>query len=360
MGSFDKKIKNLAKDFKTPDTYNKKVDEIIESIQQDNVSAPKKKTFVKLVTAAAAFCIVIAGYLLFSNAQQAEASFLDTFKHTILDFLGIDKEQTQEIGVDSHKKEAVSKPDLLMELQEVVMDSQSIYAIVKITAPANIEFNENTTFDYFGFCEGSNYNASSLVPGIRGCKVLEILKEKKNIATFLVDVSTGEQIREDREVTVFMKDLIAEPYENVPDILVEGMWSLTFMSSYTSTDNITVKGTPDMTFSLLGETVSVKKLRLLPLGMTVIVDVTAIPVDILNTSDTKVYIRLKMLDGSEVLVADYEEHTKSLSSNVSIGQYSKNKKVFEKHVFQFDKAININQVVGAYVEDCYIPLKEYE
>ena len=354
MKKFDKKIKKLAKEYKTPDTYNKKVDEIIESIQQDNVSAPKKKTFVNVAIAMAVCCVIVTGYLFFSAAQQAEASFLDTFKHTILDFFGMNKEESEKLGVKSEQEEAVSKPDLMMELQEVVMDSQNIYAVVKITAPADIEFNESMTFDYFGFCEGSNYNSSNLLSGPRDCNLLEVLQEKKNVATYVVSTSTDKQIKEDKEVTVFFKDFIAEPYDSTPDILVEGMWSLTFTASYTSRENITVKGTEDMNYSMLGETIAIKKVKLLPLGMTIIVDVSNIPIDTLHTSDTRFTVRLKMIDGSEVLVDSPEENVKTFTEASSISEYEKKGKVLNKYVCQFPKAIDINQVVGIYIEDCYL------
>lgn len=362
MKQFDKEIKKRAKDFQVPDTYNKKVDEILETIQQDNVSIPKKKTFVKVVAAVAVFCIIVSGYMFVSGAQKAEASFLDTFKHTILDFFGMDKEESEKLGVKSEKEEAVSKPDLLMELQEVVMDSQNIYAVVKITAPADIEFDEHMTFDYFGVCEGSNYNAETVLTGARDCTLLETLKEKQNVATYVLNVSTDKEIKEGKEVTAFFKDLIAGPYDNnsVPNILVEGMWNLTFTPLYTSTENITVKCTEDMTYSMLGETISIKKVKLLPLGMTIIVDVSNIPVDILHVSDTRFTVRLKMIDGSEVLVDSPEEDVKTFIESASVSEYEKKGRVLNKYVCQFPKAIDINRVMGVYIEDCYVPLKEYD
>ncbi|MCH5269090.1 MAG: hypothetical protein J1E62_12240 [Lachnospiraceae bacterium] len=360
MKQFDKEIKKRAKDFQVPDTYNKKVDAILETIQQDNVSAPKKKTFVNVAIVIAMFCVIVTGYFLFSTARKVEASFLDSFKQTILDFFGMDREESEKLGVKSEKEDAVSKPDLMMELQEVVMDSQNIYAVIKITAPADIEFNESMTFDYFGFCEGSNYNAENAVTGVRDCILLETLKGKPNVATYVLNISTDKQVKEGKEVTAFFKDLIAEPYDSTPDILVEGMWNLTFTASYTSTENITVKGTEDMTYSMLGETISIKKVKLLPLGMTVIMDVSEIPIDILHTSDTRVTVRLKMMDGSEVLVDSPEEGVKIFTDASSVSEYEKKGRVLNKYVCQFPKAIDINQVMGVYIEDCYVSLKEYE
>lgn len=87
MTKFDKKIKKLSKEFQVPETYHKKVDEILETIQEDCVVPPRKKSFVKVVVAVAALCLLITGYLCFSSAEVVEASFLGTFKQTIMDFL---------------------------------------------------------------------------------------------------------------------------------------------------------------------------------------------------------------------------------------------------------------------------------
>lgn len=82
-------------------------------------------------------------------------------------FLRIGEGESQDFGVESKKENAVSKPELMIELQEVIMDTQNIFAVVKIIAPPDVEFKEEMTFDYFGFCEGTNYNASYVIPGVR-------------------------------------------------------------------------------------------------------------------------------------------------------------------------------------------------
>ena len=140
MSKFDKKIKRLSKEFQVPETYYQKIDKIIGSIQEDQVVMPKKKPFVKVAAAIAALCILITGFFFFSSAEVAEASFFQTFRQSIMDFFGMGEEESQEMGIESKKEDAVSKPDLMMELQEVVMDTQSIYAVVKITAPPEVEF----------------------------------------------------------------------------------------------------------------------------------------------------------------------------------------------------------------------------
>ncbi len=360
MTKFDREIKKLSKEFQVPESYHEKVDEILEEIQEDRVVTPKKKPFVRVAIVMAMFCLIIGGFLFFSGAEVAEASFFETFKQTIMNFFGIDKEESQELGIESEKKEAVSKPDLMMELQEVVMDSQSIYAVVKITAPTDVEFKEGMTFDYFGFCEGTNYNVSSVVPGARGCNVLEVLEGKKNVALFVVDITTDQQIKEGKNVTIFFQDLIAGPYEDKPEILVEGMWSLSFSASYTNSKEITVKGTDDMQYPFAGTTADIKKIKLLPLGLTLVSDVSRVPTDILNTTDTRFTIRMKMIDGSELIVQNTDSEVDCLVNGGSINQYEKKGRTYQEYVGQFNKAIDIDKVLGLYIADYYVPLKEYE
>lgn len=360
MTRFDKKVKRLSKEFQVPETYHKKVDEILETIQEDSVAVPRKKPVVKGAIVMTAFCIIITGFLFFSHAEVAKASFLETFKQTILDFFEMGEDESKKIGIESEKKDAVSKPDLMMELQEVVMDTQSIYAVIKITAPPSVEFKEGMTFDYFGFCEGTNYNQSTVVPGSRECTLLEVLKKKKNVATFVINVGTDKQVKEGEEVTVFFEDLIAGPYEDKPEILVEGMWSLSFTTSYTNSKDITVKGTDDMKYSFADTTADIKKFKLLPLGFTLISDVSRVPTDTLNTTDTRFIIRMKMIDGSEIIVDSPNLEDEGLVNGGSIGYYEKKGHVYQKYVGQFKKAIDISQVRGIYIADYYVPLKEYE
>ena len=84
-----------------------------------------------------------------------------------MDFLGIGGEELQKIGVTSDKEDSASKPDLMMELKEKVIDKHNIYVVVKITAPTNISFAKNISFDYFAFCKGRNYNESNLLSGAK-------------------------------------------------------------------------------------------------------------------------------------------------------------------------------------------------
>ena len=67
--SFDKKIKKSSKKFPVPNTYHKKADEILEMIQENSVSVPKSKPFVKVAIIIVALCLMIIGYLRFSESK---------------------------------------------------------------------------------------------------------------------------------------------------------------------------------------------------------------------------------------------------------------------------------------------------
>lgn len=361
MTKFDKKVKRLAKEFQVPETYHEKVDEILETIKKDRVAAPKQRWFIRVAAIMMVLCIMASGLFFFSGVEVAEASLLQTFKQTIMDFLGMGADESQELGVESKKEDAVSKPDLMIELKEVVMDTQNIYAVIKITAPPDVEFKEGMTFDYYGFCEGTNYNESDVIPGTRGCTILEVMENKSNIATFVVNIGTDEQIKEGKEVTAFFKDLLDGPQnEEDTKVLVEGMWSFSFIASYTNSKEITVKGTEEMQYSFSYSKAYIKKIKLLPLGLTVVSDVSRVDEQTRNTTDTRVVIRLKMIDGSEIIVDSPNIDDKCLVSGGSVSSYEKNGRSYEKYVGQFEKAIDIDQVLGITIADCYVPIKQYE
>lgn len=361
MTKFDKKVKRLSKEFQVPETYHEKVDEILETIQKNHVAAPRKRWFVKVAVIMMAFCIMIIGLFFFSGVEVAEASFYETFKQTIMDFFGMGESESQEIGIKSKKEDAVSKPDLMIELQEVVMDTQNIYAVVKITAPPDVDFKEGMTFDYFGFCEGTNYNASSVISGARQCTLLEVMENKTNVAAFVVDIGTDKQVEEGKEVTAFFKDLLDGPqYKDDSKVLIEGMWSFSFVASYTNSKEITVKGTDDMQYPFADKTADIKKIKLLPLGLTLISDVSRVDEQTRNTTDTRFVIRLKMIDGSEIIVDSPDLEDDCLVNSGSVVYYDKKGRSYQKYVGQFKKAIDINQVLGIYVADYYVPIKEYD
>lgn len=354
---FDKKIKKMSKEFPIPQEYHQRVDEVLETISKDNEneSFPQKRYSLKIACTVIAICLFFTGYLFFSNPKEAKADFLGTFVRTIMDFFGV----SQDIGVKSDKDDSVAKRDLMIELKEKVIDSQNIYLMVQITAPPDVEFDENIGFDYFGFCRGTNYNSADLVPGSTDLRLLEVL-EKKNIASYIVSISTNEQLKEDEEVTVFFKDLMVDPYGDNPQQLVEGMWSVPFTISYTVSEEVTVKGTKEMSYEFLGTTASITELKLTPLGLSVVTDVSNVPYEEIGISDITIAIGIQMIDGSRQAVTSHDEEEKIISGGGECYVYQENEKAYIKYTYQFDNPIDTAQVIGVYVEDCYVSLKEYD
>lgn len=357
MGKLDKKIRKLSKEFQVPESYHEKVDEILETIREDDMPVPRSRVSLRVAGIAAAICVVLTGYLCFSGTVVAEAGVFELFKQTILDFFGMGEDESQQIGIGSDEESGVSRPDLLIELQEKVMDSQNIYLMVKITAPPDVELSDKVTFDYFGFCEGSNYNAMDVLPGARDCTLLELLEGKKNMASYVLTLSTDQQVEEGKEVTAFFKDLVLDPYGEDPKLLVEGMWSVSFTSSYTVSDDAAVEQEGDTVYSFMGTTAIIKDVKILPLGLTLISDVSNVPVEELHTANPGITVRLKMADGSERAVESPDPEVATITSGGSIAEYEEEGKRYHKLTSQFEEAIDTSQVVGVFIEDCYVPLQ---
>lgn len=357
MAKIDREIKKLSKEFQVPDSYHEKVDEILESIRENDMPVPRKRVPLRVAGIVAACCIVLICYLCFSGPMVAEAGVFEIFKQTILDFLGMGEEESQQMGIESSRENGVGRADLLIELQEKVMDSQSIYMLIKITAPPDVELSKEVTFDYFGFCEGSNYNADNVVPGARSCTLLELLEGKKNIATYVLTISTDQQVEEGKEVTAFFKDLMLDPYGENRKLLVEGMWSVSFVSEYTVSDDAAVQQTGDTVYSYMGTTATVKDVKLLPLGLTLVSDVSNVPVDELHTAHETVTIQLEMADGSVKNVAN-TDYIDVITKESSFAEYEEDGKRFEEMVCQFREAIDTSQVTGIYIEDAYVPFED--
>lgn len=96
------------------------------------------------------------------------------------------------------------------------------------------------------------------------------------------------------------------------------------------------------------------------MGLTLVSDVSRVDTETLNTTDTRFVMRLKLLDGSETIVDSPNLEDNGLVSGGSIGTYEKRGRTYQKYAGQFSKAIDINQVVGIYISDLYVPLKNYE
>ncbi len=358
MTRFDRNIKKAAKNFHVPESYEKRVEETIQSLSEEDVTFPCESPTKRYKGMLVFVCACLICTILFSTAEVAQAGFLEMFKETILDFLGIETEESQPMGIESLKDYSVSKADLLIELQEKVIDSQNIYLIVKVTAPADIAFHEDIGFDYFALSEGTNYNSDYLIPGARDCQLLEVLEGRNNIATYIVSFSTTKELQEGTEVTAFFKDLEKDPYSDQPEVLVEGMWSITFVIEPTVSEEIRIQGTPDMTYTFLDTPAKLEKLNLTPLGMTVVADISEVDYEQLGFADTSTAIRLKMIDNSELVVSSHDTEEATIINSGSYYFEQSGEKIFITSTYQFVTPISVAQVSGVYLEDYYLSFKE--
>jgi len=357
MSKFDRKIKKLAKNIELPASYNERVDKVLLDIMKDKPILEKKKKSRLLPRLAVCLLCIFCAVSLYTI--DAHADLFSFFKETILDFLGrgTSGEDMANLGVGSEKQSASSKPDLMMELQETVMDSHSIYLLVKITAPTDIRFEENILFDYFCFCKGSNYNVDQLLGGSTSCELLEVHEDYPNMATYVVSLVFDEVLEEGCEVTVCFKDLTRDPYSSSPELLVGGVWSLTFHYDPTVTDHINLEGNPDMVFPYINTTAELKSIELSPFGIVVLTDVSNFPSDELGVSDTTIAIRLKMIDGSELTVVSHDPEESGYIQGGSISYNEEGGRTYQQDNLEFTNMINIGKVVGIYIEDLYVPVK---
>lgn len=356
MNKFDKKIKEMSQHMQTPASYDKKVDELLQTLDIKEARSSKNKTgrrFLQL--AVCLFCVLL---LLSFHTFSVHADIFSFFKETIMDFLmGGSDESPEDLGIGSDHRYAGSKPDLFLELTEKVIDNHSIYLLMKITAPSNIRFAPNITFDYFCFCKGTNYNVEQLISGVISCELLEINEERSNIATYVVSLVFDEELEEDADITVCFRDLTLDPYSDQPTLLVNGVWSLTFPFELTVTDNIKIEGNSDMTFPFVNTTAEVESLELTPLGMVLVSDVSNFPADELGITEIKIAIRLKMMDGSERVISSHDPKEPDFTQSGILAFWEADGKTYQRNTIEFTNVINIGRVLGIYVEDLYIPLK---
>lgn len=357
MNKFDRKIKKLAKNIEVPASYNERVDKTLLDIMKDEpILEEKKRSRMMPRLAVCLLCILCAVSL---YTIDAHADLFSFFKETIMDFLGrgSSEEDIKDLGVESERLSVGSKPDLMMELQEKVIDNHSIYLLVKITAPTNIQFEDNILFDYFCFCKGTNYNVDQLIGGSISCELLEVQEDYPNMATYVVSLVFDEALEEGCEVTACFRDLTRDPYSPDPELLVGGVWSLTFYYNPTVTDHISLEGNPDMVFSYINTTAELKGLELSPFGILVRSDVSNFPSDELGISDTTIAIRLKMIDGSELTIVSHDPEEGGYIQGGSISFTEEGDKTYQQDNLEFTGAINIEKVIGVYIEDLYVPVK---
>lgn len=229
--------------------------------------------------------------------------------------------------------------------------------LVKITAPSHVEFDKDISFDYFGFFKGENYNADYLIGGATSCSLLEVTSEKPNVANYVISLSSDEELKEGDNVTACFKDLMAGPNTDNPQMLVEGLWSITFPVEFTVSEDVTIKGTSHMQYAFLGGNATLKEIQLTPLGMTVLSDISHVSSEELGMADTAVAIRLKMLDEGEILVMSHngQDEWEILSSSSSYSEVDG--KLYQSNHYEFKDVLNTEKVAGIYIEDLYVRVK---
>lgn len=357
MKKFDRKMKKLFKQIEVPASYDEKVDKILLDIMKKEPILEKRRNRRPLLRLAVFLLCLFCAVSLYTI--DVNANIFAAFKETIMDFLGRgnSEDDIANLGVESEKQSVESKPDLMMELQETVIDSHSIYVLVKITAPPTIKFEETILFDYFCFCKGSNYSVSQLIGGSRSCELLEVSEDRPNIATYVVSLVFDEVLEEGSEVTVCFQNLTKDPYSSNPELLIDGVWSLTFFYHPTVTDHIELEGNPDMVFPFINTTAELIRLELSPFGILVQADVSNFPSDELGISDTNIAVRLKMIDGSELTVVTHDPEERGYIQGGSISFSEEGDKTYEQMNLEFTNMIDIGKVVGVYIEDLYVPVK---
>lgn len=361
MGRFDKKIKELSKNMEVPTQYSERVEETLKNLPDYPEPERKKKHFSGKYVIRFAVCLLFVVVLFSMNANSAKANVFTVFKQTIMNFFHMEEGvKPQELGVDSKEEHIGSKPDLFLELKETVVDSNSIYLLVKIMASSGVTFSEKATFDYVAFSTGSNHNADALIGGAVSCSLLEVSEEKSNEATYVVSLSTSETIEEGSQVSVLLKDFMLDPYGDAREMLVEGIWSLSFQADYTVTEEINIEGTADMTYPFLGKKALLNYIKITPLGMVMESDVSQVPYDDLGISNPRSRVELSMLDGSRILLMSQDLEEEVMVNSSSQSYESKGEKTYQTNKFEFENMLNVQQILGVYIEDLYIPVKNVE
>jgi len=364
MRAADKKIKRIFKELRVPVSYEERVDDMLTSLREDAAKEEgplKEKEFLpkkrgKYVFRAAA-CLLCICVMFSVAALHSKAGFWENFRRTLMDFFGFATgQEAEENGVESRPLHVEGKKDLFVELQEAVMGAHSMYLLVKVTAPTDIVFAENIGFDYFGFCEGENYDVNRLLSGSRDCRLLEVGAEKPNEALYVASINFDQELSEGTYVTCFLQNLAADPYGDEPELLVEGIWSMSFPYELTDVDSVTIEGGPEAVFPYIDDTAVVERVELTPTGMVVVLDVSSIDYELMNVSDTTVAIKLLYVDGSKKTIVSHTPG-ESFIQGGSISYESEGDMVKQQQNLEFSEVLDIGEVMGVYIEELYMPVK---
>ena len=126
----------------------------------------------------------------------------------------------------------------------------------------------------------------------------------------------------------------------------------------TVTEEIVIKGTPEMTYSFLDTPAKVQKLHLTPLGLTLVADISEVDAELLGFADLSTEIRLKMIDNSERVVSSHDSEVYTITGSSSYYFENTDDQILLTGTYQFGTPISVAQVSGVYLEDYYLPFKE--
>lgn len=358
MADFEKRLKEDLENMQVPESYSRRVQETLEQLPQKE--KPKKRIYRTFAFRLACILVFVV-CLVFYGSRSASANIFADFTKTLLNYFHIGEEdEADNPGVKSGTEQAVSRPELTIRLKETVVGTNSIYALVDITFPMEIDFTENVGFEYFAFCRGENYNSADLIGGVTDCDLFEVRKNSNHEATYVVSITTTEGIEDGESVTLYFENFSRNPFKEAPEKLVEGMWKLSFAAEYTVTDEVVIEGSRELAFPYIERTAYVEGILITPLGMTLDLDVSEVPEDVINVSETRVRTSLLLVDGSELLLMsrDYEEETFVSASEMVFD--NRDDKLYMSIHYEFSEPIDLSRVAGVYLEDVFVPARARE
>ena len=164
MKEFDKMMKDNSDKVHIPDGFDNKVKDVLDSLPERDET--KKRSGFRLSVLMAAIIIVTVA-VLGITAGRSDANIIDTFKMTLKDIFysgegegadgAVDKSlKDDSAGIESNTESIKAKRDLMIELNETIIDSNGIYALVQITAPSDVELDNTIGFDYCALCQETN------------------------------------------------------------------------------------------------------------------------------------------------------------------------------------------------------------
>lgn len=396
MNEFDRMMKENADKLNIPNEFSHKVDDVLNSLPERELSNNNRKNNAHRRWYMAAAVIALLGVFLGTlsvGANRANANIFEKFKMTLMDIFdfggdrrddratdekspnmepdknyddslsdnpdnpGIESGEVDTKGVESKQENAVAKPDLMIELQETIVDTNGIYALLQITAPSDVELSSDISFDYYGFCRGSNYNADNLIGGAVTCYYLDSLEARPNAALYVMQLTGDVSEYEGEIVAACMKDLTLRPDSDDSNLLIEGMWSVSFMAEKTVRDGIEITGAESLTFPYIHSTASIVEISLTPLGISLTADVSNIPFEELGVSDTTISLKLLMRDGSEYIAAPYEDSEFYIVDSGESEFDQVDGISYQKDIYSFKDVIDVNEVAGFYVQGVFVPGK---